>query len=235
MKIDELSCNTLLRPHSVQRCEMAACPAPMTWHVGDWGLVRLQGCLLEVGADFLSEITPRVVLQCSRSCGSGSRNREVICSDRERNLYPMRECSSHPMPSTVERCNTQPCHRPQSEHEWVHLLWHFSYLITLSACSLCSGPQHPGPTRTWQDPDHFPTLRTRTCYRYSRLGVPPCVWSLKWRKSIFTLSISRDKSSGLTSYLCGSLITPPPPVSWYNSCHSVPISPTLPLQPLSKH
>uniref|UniRef100_H3CEQ2 Papilin, proteoglycan like sulfated glycoprotein n=1 Tax=Tetraodon nigroviridis TaxID=99883 RepID=H3CEQ2_TETNG len=88
MKIDESSCNRLLRPHTVQRCEMAACPAQMSWHVGDWGL-------------------------CSRSCGSGSRNREVICSDRERNLYPVHACSSRPMPSTVERCNTQPCHRPQ--------------------------------------------------------------------------------------------------------------------------
>ncbi|XP_029688647.1 papilin isoform X3 [Takifugu rubripes] len=87
-KVDELSCAHRLRPHPVQRCEMASCPTHMTWHVGDWGL-------------------------CSRSCGSGSRNREVICSDPERNLFPMHECSGHLMPPTVERCNTQPCHRPQ--------------------------------------------------------------------------------------------------------------------------
>lgn len=44
-KVDEFSCNSLLRPHAVQRCEMAACPAQMTWHVGDWGLVRSRGRL----------------------------------------------------------------------------------------------------------------------------------------------------------------------------------------------
>lgn len=114
-KTDEISCNNPLRPHTVQRCEMAACPAQMTWHVGDWGLVRTSGMC----ADFVSEITLHVSPQCSRSCGSGSRSREVICSDRERTLYPMQECSRHPMPSAVERCNTQPCHRPQSEHEWL--------------------------------------------------------------------------------------------------------------------
>ncbi|GLD47685.1 papilin, partial [Lates japonicus] len=50
---------------------------------------------------------------CSVSCGSGSRERQVICSDRERNLYPVDQCSAHPKPSTVERCNTQPCYSPQ--------------------------------------------------------------------------------------------------------------------------
>lgn len=55
-------------------------------------------------------------LQCSRSCGSGSRERQVICSDQERNLYPVDQCSSHPKPSTVERCNTQSCNSPQGVH-----------------------------------------------------------------------------------------------------------------------
>lgn len=54
-------------------------------------------------------------LQCSRSCGSGSRERQVICCDRERNLYPVAQCNAHPKPSRVERCNTQACYSPQRE------------------------------------------------------------------------------------------------------------------------
>ncbi|XP_018521773.1 papilin [Lates calcarifer] len=88
MRLEETSCSTLLRPPAVRPCEMAACPKQISWHVGQWGL-------------------------CSVSCGSGSRERQVICSDRERNLYPVDQCSAHPKPSTVERCNTQPCYSPQ--------------------------------------------------------------------------------------------------------------------------
>lgn len=33
----------------------------------------------------------------------------------------MHECGSQLMPSTVQRCNTQPCHRPQSEWAAVSL------------------------------------------------------------------------------------------------------------------
>ncbi|XP_029983154.1 papilin isoform X1 [Sphaeramia orbicularis] len=86
--LEETACSTLLRPQSVRPCEMAACSRQISWHVGEWGL-------------------------CSRSCGSGSRERQVICSDRERNLYSVDQCNAHPKPSTVERCNTQPCYSPQ--------------------------------------------------------------------------------------------------------------------------
>uniref|UniRef100_A0A3B3UTD3 Papilin, proteoglycan like sulfated glycoprotein n=1 Tax=Poecilia latipinna TaxID=48699 RepID=A0A3B3UTD3_9TELE len=88
--LEEASCRTLLRPPSVQPCEMPACPRQIHWHVGAWGL-----------------------LQCSRSCGSGSRERQVICSDQERNQYHVDQCNAHPKPSTMERCNTQPCFSPQ--------------------------------------------------------------------------------------------------------------------------
>lgn len=39
--LDETSCSALLRPATVQRCEMASCPQQISWHVGDWGLVNL--------------------------------------------------------------------------------------------------------------------------------------------------------------------------------------------------
>ncbi|KAM9356375.1 LOW QUALITY PROTEIN: papilin-like [Pholidichthys leucotaenia] len=86
--LEETSCSTLLRPSTIQPCEMAPCPKRISWHVGEWGL-------------------------CSRSCGSGSRERQVICSDQERNLYPVDQCNAHPKPPTVEHCNSQPCYRPQ--------------------------------------------------------------------------------------------------------------------------
>uniref|UniRef100_A0A3P8VNX7 Papilin, proteoglycan like sulfated glycoprotein n=1 Tax=Cynoglossus semilaevis TaxID=244447 RepID=A0A3P8VNX7_CYNSE len=86
--LEESFCSLLPRPSAVQPCETAPCPKEIRWHVGEWGL-------------------------CSRSCGSGSRERQVICSDTEMNLYPVIKCKTIPKPPTVERCNTQPCYRPQ--------------------------------------------------------------------------------------------------------------------------
>lgn len=40
MRLEETSCSTLLRPAAVRPCEMAACPRQISWHVGEWGLVR---------------------------------------------------------------------------------------------------------------------------------------------------------------------------------------------------
>lgn len=88
MKLEETSCSSLFRPASIQPCEMTPCPTQISWHVGDWGL-------------------------CSKSCGSGLRERQVICSDRDRNLYPVERCNANPKPSTVEGCNAQSCHSPQ--------------------------------------------------------------------------------------------------------------------------
>ncbi|XP_056151422.1 papilin [Lampris incognitus] len=88
VKLEETACSALIRPASIQPCEMALCSRHISWHVGDWGL-------------------------CSESCGSGLRERQVICSDREMNLYSVDQCNAHPKPSTVENCNTQPCHHPQ--------------------------------------------------------------------------------------------------------------------------
>ncbi|KTF95071.1 hypothetical protein cypCar_00014307 [Cyprinus carpio] len=86
--LEDYACGTHPKPPKTQACEMPVCRSPIGWHIGDWGL-------------------------CSKSCGSGLRERQVICSDRQRNLYRVEECQSKPKPSTVERCNTQPCYRPQ--------------------------------------------------------------------------------------------------------------------------
>uniref|UniRef100_A0A3P9JTJ9 Papilin a, proteoglycan-like sulfated glycoprotein n=1 Tax=Oryzias latipes TaxID=8090 RepID=A0A3P9JTJ9_ORYLA len=87
--LQDSSCGTLLRPPAVQPCVMPACPRQIRWHVGPWGL-------------------------CSRSCGSGSRERQAVCSDQDRNLYPVERCGVQPRPATVERCNSQPCRSPQN-------------------------------------------------------------------------------------------------------------------------
>ncbi|XP_052436557.1 papilin isoform X3 [Carassius gibelio] len=86
--LEDYACGTQPKPPRTQACEMPVCRSPIGWHIGDWGL-------------------------CSKSCGSGLRERQVICSDRQRNLYSVEECQSKPKPSTVERCNAQPCYRPQ--------------------------------------------------------------------------------------------------------------------------
>uniref|UniRef100_A0A8C1TGA0 Papilin a, proteoglycan-like sulfated glycoprotein n=1 Tax=Cyprinus carpio TaxID=7962 RepID=A0A8C1TGA0_CYPCA len=91
--LEDYACGTHPKPPKTQACEMPVCRSPIGWHIGDWGL-------------------------CSKSCGSGLRERQVICSDRQRNLYRVEECQSKPKPSTVERCNTQPCYRPQGTQDF---------------------------------------------------------------------------------------------------------------------
>ncbi|XP_029114318.1 papilin isoform X2 [Scleropages formosus] len=88
LRLQEYSCSGLLLPQRVQPCQMPACPLQIAWHIGDWGL-------------------------CSVSCGSGLRERQVICSDKERNLYGPERCAPHPKPVTVEVCNPQSCFSPQ--------------------------------------------------------------------------------------------------------------------------
>lgn len=86
--LEDYACGNQPKPPREQICEMPMCRSPIAWHIGDWGL-------------------------CSKSCGSGLRERQVICSDRQRNLYRAEECQGKPKPPTVESCNAQPCYRPQ--------------------------------------------------------------------------------------------------------------------------
>ncbi|CAN9502641.1 unnamed protein product [Ophioblennius macclurei] len=87
--LEETSCSALQRPPAVQPCTMAPCTRRIRWRAGEWGL-------------------------CSRSCGSGSRERQVICADSQRNSYSVEQCNASPKPSAVERCNNQPCYSPQA-------------------------------------------------------------------------------------------------------------------------
>ncbi|XP_061101827.1 papilin isoform X2 [Conger conger] len=87
-RLQDYACGLKPRPPHKQPCQMAPCYRRIAWHIGDWGL-------------------------CSKSCGSGLRERQVICSDRDRILYVAERCSPHPKPPTVESCNKQACYFPQ--------------------------------------------------------------------------------------------------------------------------
>ncbi|RXM97605.1 Papilin [Acipenser ruthenus] len=84
IQLQDYACQALPKPASTQPCERATCPREISWHIGDWGL-------------------------CSKSCDSGLRERQVICADRDRNFYNLNQCVARDRPSTVEKCNTQPC------------------------------------------------------------------------------------------------------------------------------
>lgn len=40
VKLEETFCSSLSRPVNVQSCQMSACARRISWHVGEWGLVR---------------------------------------------------------------------------------------------------------------------------------------------------------------------------------------------------
>lgn len=60
----------------------------------------------------LSLSTPTLGLQCSKSCGSGTRRRQVVCT-----IGPPGRCVDlqSSKPAEVEACNRQPCHLPQGK------------------------------------------------------------------------------------------------------------------------
>uniref|UniRef100_A0A8C4F045 Papilin a, proteoglycan-like sulfated glycoprotein n=1 Tax=Dicentrarchus labrax TaxID=13489 RepID=A0A8C4F045_DICLA len=134
MRLEETSCSTLLRPPAVRPCEMAACLKQIDWHVGEWGL-------------------------CSKSCGSGSRDRRVICSDQERNLYPVDQCNAQAKPTTVERCNSQPCYSPQCEHMQNPSIK--LYLHSFHTRSICSLPRAAGSCSSWTPRYHYDVITSR--------------------------------------------------------------------------
>ncbi|KAG8507748.1 Papilin, partial [Galemys pyrenaicus] len=78
------ACSLADRPPLAEPCVRDDCPpaSDRAWHVGAWG-------------------------PCSKSCGSGTRRRQVVCA-----VGPPGRCGSLPKPADVEPCNAQPCHLP---------------------------------------------------------------------------------------------------------------------------
>uniref|UniRef100_A0A672FW37 Papilin n=1 Tax=Salarias fasciatus TaxID=181472 RepID=A0A672FW37_SALFA len=140
--LEEASCGGLLRPAAVQPCTMGACSRQISWHVGEWGL-------------------------CSRSCSSGSRERQVICSDSQRNLHPVEQCNAHPKPSAVERCNNQPCYSPQGEKDSVseRKLFDSSNVFFVAVQqSICSLPRAAGSCSSWVSRYHFDVITSKCAH-----------------------------------------------------------------------
>ncbi|XP_021509217.1 papilin isoform X1 [Meriones unguiculatus] len=81
------ACSLMDKPTVTEPCVQEACPVfrGQAWHVGTWSL-------------------------CSKSCGSGTRRRQVICT-----IGPPGHCMDlqSSKPAEVEPCNRQPCHLPQ--------------------------------------------------------------------------------------------------------------------------
>ncbi|KAJ8356231.1 hypothetical protein SKAU_G00190250 [Synaphobranchus kaupii] len=87
-RLPDSACSSIHRPHHFQSCQRPACQRRISWHVGPWGL-------------------------CTKSCGAGTRDRQVVCSDVDHNLHGVEHCDTVPRPHTMETCNDQPCHSPQ--------------------------------------------------------------------------------------------------------------------------
>ncbi|XP_051004198.1 papilin [Acomys russatus] len=81
------ACSLKDKPTLTEPCVQEACPMfrGQAWHVSPWSL-------------------------CSKSCGSGTRRRQVICT-----IGPPGHCVDlqSSKPAEVEPCNRQPCHLPQ--------------------------------------------------------------------------------------------------------------------------
>uniref|UniRef100_A0A5F8G3E5 Papilin n=1 Tax=Monodelphis domestica TaxID=13616 RepID=A0A5F8G3E5_MONDO len=89
--LQDFACSSADKPPLTEACMGENCPLQEPgWHIGDWGL-------------------------CSKSCDSGIRKRQVICADRDSNVYSSDLCQARQpqMPAEVEACNTQSCHLPQ--------------------------------------------------------------------------------------------------------------------------
>ncbi|XP_043929994.1 papilin isoform X2 [Protopterus annectens] len=86
--LQDFACLPQPKPTTTQSCLVQECTQEVGWHIGDWGL-------------------------CSKSCGSGLRERQVICADNDRNFYGPENCNERDRPAIVEKCNTQSCYLPQ--------------------------------------------------------------------------------------------------------------------------
>ncbi|XP_050995189.1 papilin b, proteoglycan-like sulfated glycoprotein [Labeo rohita] len=83
-RITEHHCRGLTRPHDIRSCRRPACHQVFGYYTNDFSL-------------------------CSHSCGTGTRERRVVCMDLDHHQYPDERCAAFSRPHAVESCNTQPC------------------------------------------------------------------------------------------------------------------------------
>ncbi|KAL0978547.1 hypothetical protein UPYG_G00171970 [Umbra pygmaea] len=82
--MEENECSSSSRPPSTQTCRLTDCPSQYRWIEGEWQL-------------------------CSKSCGSGSRRRRVLCRDPIGEEVHDMFCVDQKKPDESESCNTNAC------------------------------------------------------------------------------------------------------------------------------
>ncbi|NP_001018400.1 papilin b, proteoglycan-like sulfated glycoprotein precursor [Danio rerio] len=88
-RLSEHHCSGLTRPQDTKACKRPACHQVFRYYTNDFSL-------------------------CTRSCGTGTRERRVVCMDLDQHPYSDDRCASLSRPHAVENCNTQPCPGPQT-------------------------------------------------------------------------------------------------------------------------
>uniref|UniRef100_A0A3Q0RHB0 ADAM metallopeptidase with thrombospondin type 1 motif 9 n=1 Tax=Amphilophus citrinellus TaxID=61819 RepID=A0A3Q0RHB0_AMPCI len=89
----ETACPQRSRPASSQSCRVADCPSRYRWKEEDWQ-------------------------PCSKSCGSGHRQRALKCVDHNRREVHAMYCVNQIRPPEIESCNTHACEFIWITGEW---------------------------------------------------------------------------------------------------------------------
>ncbi|KAM4588255.1 A disintegrin and metalloproteinase with thrombospondin motifs 9 isoform 1-T1 [Odontesthes bonariensis] len=89
----ETGCPQRSRPTSSQSCRVADCPTRYRWREGEWQT-------------------------CSKSCGSGHRQRALHCGDHSQQEVHEMYCVNQIRPPNMESCNTHACELIWITGEW---------------------------------------------------------------------------------------------------------------------
>ncbi|XP_018763144.2 papilin isoform X5 [Serinus canaria] len=115
--VDDAECIAFAQqPRRSQPCNLRQCA---TWSTGPWS-------------------------QCSKSCDSGIRTRQVICADGDSKVYGPETCRAiQPQkPATLGSCNTQPCYLPQQVPSMQDTM---GYDVTRQSLLTRYNPNSPAP------------------------------------------------------------------------------------------
>ncbi|EGV97729.1 A disintegrin and metalloproteinase with thrombospondin motifs 9 [Cricetulus griseus] len=100
-RFPDLSCEVLDKPPDREQCNTQACPQDAAWSTGPWS-------------------------SCTKTCGEGSRYRQVVCVAEDQSEVHSAHCDSDQRPPDRESCSLQPC-----EYVWITGEW--------SECSVTCG------------------------------------------------------------------------------------------------